>query len=581
MPVLGSTPGKTSGIYRRGVHIPAHALDTWAAARDNHASQLAEAVWFGDSTSFGSEYSANNYSIVDRLRDRWRADGLTDGGKGFFAGGEATMTGRDAAYDVNGVVSNQWNAISDQFDTCGGQYFRSNTAGQLLTLHGYGTRFKVWFTKRASGQMGVAIDGGTETIIDTYGQTGTTQAWQLFSGLSAGSLHSVVLRCVGGRPILAPSGGLSAAVDTNTFSGSLTSGQAYYYKLTYYKSGVGETDGSATLGPCTPTGTTLTVLVGANPTATGATYLPAGFQYGIYRATSAGGPYTRLAYVNGGSQGILTYRDDGTVTPAGAIPSTNTAGLDSQADVFAAAEFTNNTGIVFHKHATSGNSFYSYLDPTNRSGSSGYTQASRVQGALGVVQSQSTNVQNASWWQAQDTTTAARRPALAVMHMGFNDVNNIPKPWRSFDAHTTGDMVYYADSFWAAQANSTGVTPGSDATKWLPTEPQYSIDELAQGAYEFILLARASGADPLVCVGQFPMDATAFSWSARATAVLMDVALSTGAGFVNLIEGLGQKPSDWIANGAQAGANPHLTKAGYQRQADFIWDNVLSQSAYR
>lgn len=201
----GSTPPPplTGDTYTApGLYVPAGALDDWRAARDASSATLAEVVIFGDSTTYGAA-DANQppgwFSWVKALKDAATAAGFADGGHG--------LANPDDGY-VGYVFSSEAPTITNRSgfsDTphAGRMTWTDRPGTGTITIEGHGTRVRLILLRSPDhGQVGYSLDGGPETIVDTY-NNGAVSPYDflpvLFDNLTEGP-HTVTVRAVGGSP---------------------------------------------------------------------------------------------------------------------------------------------------------------------------------------------------------------------------------------------------------------------------------------------------------------------------------------------------------------------------------------------
>jgi hypothetical protein len=520
--------------FASGFTVPSGALDRWFAARALSASQRVEVVVFGDSTTWGSEATGGGYSWIDRIRDKVIASGFTDGGKGIFGSGENLITLRDASYEVNGFVSKTFSGTADGYDNLAGGYMRSSAGGQVLTVQGYGNQLRLWYTNRSTaGDLGLTIDGGAETVVQcgpaTIGESLVAKHHDI-TGLSGG-LHTVVITNKGGATVLPLAGVTAYPVN---IAGSLSVSTTYYYVATAV-TGSGETTAS-NVATATPNGAYASRTVSLNGAANGVSRAPTGSTYSVYRGSSSSGPFGLVASgIALGSNNSLNYNDTGSsINMSVNPPLTNTAGRASAyTDLYVAPSFMFDVGIVWQKHAIAGGRFYDHFHGTTIGGITGAHDAQRYQTAFGLVgttgSGSPTSVDGYVAHNAIDASyvgSAAVAPKLGVLHLGFNDLT--------------------------AQAD-TDYSRYTEAIK------------------KFGAACRASNCDGVVLSGQLPYNAKWPTYGAAIFNAMKAETANQGLAHGDLLTPV-SGPSLSYAGGTM---NPHLYKAQYQAQADYLWDGLL------
>lgn len=184
----------------------------------------------------------------------------------------------------------------------------------------------------------------------------------------------------------------------------------------------------------------------------------------------------------------------------------------------------NDTGVVWAKWATSGDTFNNRfvvaagryqvplgLAPTSQAGSSPIAADGYVTG----------NTIDTSY------VSAARvNPALAMVNLGFNDLTG----------QASTDYSLYTESI-----------------------------------KKFAAACKVAACSGLVLSGQLPYNANWPTYGAGVFTAMKTQALALGLGFVDMFYPVGG-PSLSYSGGVN---NPHLTKAQYEAQGDFLWDNLL------
>lgn len=208
---------------------------------------------------------------------------------------------------------------------------------------------------------------------------------------------------------------------------------------------------------------------------------------------------------------------------------TNTGG----GSVRVAIDPVNSTGLQVQKQAMSGMTFggmfYGQVMPA-----APYTAAHdgfRFQAPLGLVPNVTISGSDYSGMSVDTSYAEAARinPCLAVTDLGFNDLGSTP-------TETTVYWTEYVRRFAAA--------------------------------------CRAAGVSGLVLSGQLPYNTNWVAYGAARFTAVKDEALAQGLAFADHFYPIGG-PSLSYSGGTN---NPHLTKAQYVTQADWLWDNLLGVS---
>lgn len=190
---------------------------------------------------------------------------------------------------------------------------------------------------------------------------------------------------------------------------------------------------------------------------------------------------------------------------------------------------TNGTGITYNKWARSGLTFQGIFfvgTPT-----SPYTQAygESFLEPMGLAYTSGVSTPYANFMSVDASYAAGDRinPVLAMTDLGFNDLGT--------------------------------VGAGTDPALW------------TEYVKRFAAACQVANVDGVVLSGQLPYSANWPTYGADCFIASRDAALSEGLAFVDMFYPIGG-PSLTVSGGS---GNPHLTKAGYQAQADFLWDNLL------
>lgn len=532
MPVLGSPTTSTSG-GKRGVYVPSGWGSRFKPARLSSGTTRVEVSVMGDSTTYGAADASSGpawYSWMKKIQTLALAAGWGDGGHGFLHPADIGNS-----YNFDGDTfpkASSWigfSAISFAYNTS----YCSTTVGDSITFQGKGTAVRVHTPTVAGGsQVSITVDGGAATVVNTLRPATQTVPYDgvptYFGGLTEGTHTVVVANSALG---VIANGRLKAGSEGGYVSGgSLGVGNTYFYVST-----VTSPNGESLPSPVR-SGT-----VSGNRTWS-VQYLAADGHTGanLYRATSSTGPYQLVTTVSGTYSfgAVITVTDDGTATPNAAInpPSSSTLGTlagSNRAEFM--IEFLRETGVTLHRDATSGVSLPSFFDSNTDSSSAANTSAARL-GLLGL--SSATNTTNPTLGASSPGPRPAyRNTRLVMLQIGTNDINSA-------------------------------------------TDANYGIfkENLAMACRS----AQAAGAD-VVLISPPYMAAVAplaRQWGGRYSAAALEVAQAYGAAWVDFAEPLGPV-SQWSANGYGGGkwGAPHLPQAAYDAEAQFLWDNVLSQYA--
>lgn len=276
---------------------------------------------------------------------------------------------------------------------------------------------------------------------------------------------------------------------------------------------------------------------------------------GFYSAAVTGSPLilrgygtaVRLHWIVGGTPGSFTYGVNGgtavPVTPTanggssiyipGLAGNPNTVSIQNTggAPLHVVGEFLKTTGVVYHKHAFSG--LYAreaavYDDAVNL----------RLQLAMGVAPGVADSPNGYGWAQPEGAHPQYRDSSLVVLFLGMNDLQG---------------AGYAVGNDWQTYLRAMGIA------MWM---------------------VKAAGADCLVliphwiCAAEAAANQFAPWWSAQ----LLSFALANGCACLDLnqvihpIYGKGPAASAWYDSTNKS----HLTAAGYQAMAEYIWDNCLA-----
>lgn len=175
----------------------------------------------------------------------------------------------------------------------------------------------------------------------------------------------------------------------------------------------------------------------------------------------------------------------------------------------------NATGLSVQKYAVSGATFANFNSVWRYWSAFGLTEpADRA-----VAANYATDTNQPSGGRAA--------PTLAILHLGFNDLTN--------------------------QANTN-----------------YST--YTNGITNFAAACTAAGVDGLVLSGQLPYNSMWPTYGAGVFAAIRDTATSLGLAFADFFYPVGGASLSYSGGTS----NPHLTKAQYKAQADWLWDNLLA-----
>lgn len=206
---VGSTTNPQSGLW-----VPRGSLDRWKAARGLHASQLVEVVCFGDSTTYGqtssgnATNSANNYSIVQKMRALALAAGFTDGGLGVRGFNDtANMSGSDALAHIQSNAGSFVVSTTNSNPLLTAGLFTSNQANSsACVVQGKGTKARIWYHQVGSGAsvaqtMTYAVDGGSTTSVNGFSSTARDKIQCAEVTLGAYGTHTLTFTVTASGPI--------------------------------------------------------------------------------------------------------------------------------------------------------------------------------------------------------------------------------------------------------------------------------------------------------------------------------------------------------------------------------------------
>lgn len=529
----------SAGIRKRGYSIPKGSLDVWDAARAASATAHRDVVLFGDSTTEGVPPSGSNTGgWVAKLRALSIAAGVTDGGRGIIGGtsDDASFSGESLA----GFVSRTGWAASAQFSAPGPLPFNSTAVGNVLTLQ-YKTPSNA-LRIRSTSNSGVGrltVKDGVGATIGTFdpyvfGQT-YGEKTKVFTGLAAGgSGQTVTITNTGGAPIITPS---AFRTGSNTTTGGALTPGGYTWVMTAVDGSGGETNSSNAISATIPAGTSTNQYSTAiDTTQTGVT------KWNLYRAAGTGvTARTSFFFVkqvtSSGSGGQVVLNDLGETPTAQNPPAANGAGVSDPANGGPAGacitvEFFDSTkGITYHRAGYTNQRYPLLFSPSN---STVALAAYDTQTHLGLTPGLGAN--GLDWSSPPAAAPDARTVALAACAFGINDLNQMTS--------LTSDL----------QAVTNGVA-------------------------QFIRLARSAGADPLVIIPhlEYAADTADAPNIGVFRAAILNTADAHGCAWVDFNEALGPVTAARLA----AYSGVHLTQAGYDAEAQFLWDNVLSGSALR
>lgn len=241
------------------------------------------------------------------------------------------------------------------------------------------------------------------------------------------------------------------------------------------------------------------------------------------QAYAASGTVSRFKYISG-----LAANTTHTITITNLAAASNSADPNAKTCFIALAPI-NDTGIVWNKYATSGDTINGRF--FGGVATAPYTQpsagGSRYQTPFGL---EPTTVNGPTYTGAGtlagQPAGGAINPVLAVCNLGFNDLTN---------ASTLG------------------------------------VDMWTEGVKRFAGACTDAHCDGVIIAGQLPYNAQWPTYGADRYNALKTQALASGLAFIDSFYPIGG-PSLSYSGGT---SNPHLSKTQYQTQADFLWDNLL------
>ncbi len=511
LPYSGTTATATSGV--RGVTIPAGSLDVWKAARNASATESAEIVCIGDSTT--SCESTGTGGWVVKLRALSIAAGYTDGGRGTapVLYDTAAMSGENLAM----LVSNTGFGEPDSFDPF--QSGLSTTIGNVITVQGKGTAFRLTYGKRTtSGRFSYAVDGGAAVTVDAEPPSGTSADVLAVTGLAEGT-HQVVITNLGGGPVLP----VPISSIGNTGAGQPTgfaSGTTVYYVSTVVTPS-GETVASAVVS--------ITVAVGV-ATTSGTWFHPVTStltSFRLYRSTTgAAGSFGLIYTVAKSASSATSWSDDNTVAAGVAPPSTSTAGNNTARNRTAVATefFRSAAGLVFQQNGGSGATFENFFSLAINSAEY------RTQLLMGLRPGITGSANGTGWGMPEGSHPTNRKIRLAICVLGVNNQQGAVGT-----AESIGSLI----------------------------EQQLAL---------FCRMARAAGADPLVVIPHLNYATQTQTYGGTVRRAIKSTAVAHNCATVDFNEALGP-----INVGAALWSQgPHINQAGYDAEATFLWNNCLS-----
>lgn len=385
-------PGPTFGP---GIVVPAGSLDRLYAARDAASQQLVEIVVFGNSTLYGETTSGPFYSPVQRIRERFDADGYADGGHGNLNGaGDVTSAG-DSLAIVAGFAGGDTQILPGEsnFSTAGGDEETFTRLGRFLTL---------WYGRfNSGGRFSYEIDGGGEIIVDPPMQAaGGTYTFVHTGVIDTGSdgSHTITVRNKGGRLVTAPNN--TASTSNGIGSGGTLPAGTYEYAAAMQTS-----DGK--IGPLGPiktvtiaAGQIFTFVLNKSPENAGTTT-------NIYRRLKGSGTFQLIGGVATNGNGGYSFDDPGLPAGIDYAQSPDPVLNPAMARVNVATIMVKQAGIVLHNFTARGSNSNMAADPFNLALALG----------LDLEPPHTTAAIN----RALDATPGALHPVLAIFGHGIND----------------------------------------------------------------------------------------------------------------------------------------------------------------
>lgn len=520
----------------RGFAVPSGSLDVWKAARSNAANELVEIVVFGDSTTAGSCFDApansgGIYSWTQRLRSRILAAGYSDGGRGIVCANDAIGQNPDGitSYTRTGFA---WGGNGN--GPFGTNSFASNTASDVITFSGKGTAIRLLYSGvGTAGGFSYSVDGGAAANVEAN-YNGFHGDAILASGLAEGT-HTLAITNLGGSLASAPGLIVAAAGATGTGTGTNMANNptAYQYVVTGVYAG-GETTASSALAITQPYSAGNRASLSFNISNNGAQ------SYNVYRRISGSGSYAQILSAvaptggAGATSGNTTVTDDGSYAPNTGVnpPASATIRNTANKDVQVAPVFLRATGISVSNWGVSGSTYGSFFGTSNAS--LGNYQAQLGMGVTPGVASAPAAVPY-GWASPEASHPTYARCRLAISALGINNQQG------------AADQAA-ADAACSSVKNSIAI---------------------------FVKMARAAGADPLIVIPHLSIASNSHLYQGQIQEAIQSAASSWGVPWVDFNEAIGPVAT-LIARGSPAVA-VHATKWCYDAEADYLWDNVLSQ----
>lgn len=273
------------------------------------------------------------------------------------------------------------------------------------------------------------------------------------------------------------------------------------------------------------------------------------------------GTAARLHYTKMSTVGSFTYAIDGGTTttvnaniasgfggdtiylPLGGTDTTlhtvrvvNT-GTSQRASVV--AEFLKTSGIVYQKQAISGIATNSFFGRANTTLGNYAAQL-----ALGLTPGTSGSANSYGWGMPAGAKPQYRNPSLAICALGVNNLQGLSITTEG--APTSGELTA------AAQA------------------VQGVVDDIGN----FVRLARAAGADPLVVVPHFDMAAHGHTWGGEFSQAVWATGVAHGCAVVDFNQAI--RPVSTMEARGLGTPSVHADYRAYDAEATFLWNNALS-----
>lgn len=206
------------------------------------------------------------------------------------------------------------------------------------------------------------------------------------------------------------------------------------------------------------------------------------------------------------------------------------------------AEFMKTKGIVYHKHAISGISTSSFL--SRGAGTSLGDYAAQL--ALGLTPgiASAPAAVPYGWGSPVAARPAYRNPSLAICALGINNMQGLSLATEG--APTTSE-----------QATAAAMVQSVE-------------DDIAN----FVRLARAAGADPLVVVPHLEMASHGHTWAGEFIRAIWSTGVSHGCAVVDFNTAL--RPLSTMAARNLGTPAVHADYRAYDAEATFLWNNALS-----